>query len=939
MAEANDPKSRRWLPSASHVFVALFAALVVHALAATYVFTSLWDFRVFQTAWYDHAWQLELGWRAHLGQWSGRDFHYPRGPLWQLVAYLSWRPWRGSDATAADALGGIVGAFRLLALATVAWMAWARVRQAALRPVILLILASLSFGAGVPTFRALLSLVIVLVLLPPRDDASRRFPIPRWRNAVLAAGLATLALLSSFDRFGVAMLSVAAVFGIELAVTRREGASMRAPALRLAHFIAALSAALLLVAAVGWMLGADPLAYVAEQRALAAGYASGMRTPWHVGVPPVNVAGLFAAGVALVGAAWWRRAPGHVLGWLAGALPPALFGLVTSDQGHIYMALLPFLCVLVLAAAERGVDGWSRFGAGLLAAITILGWFGTYPASVSIDPRVFRDAIAVARGEKRPDRGFVSEHARAVTWARERVAEENPRCVAFWPSLTVAHAMARVPGPTMLALRWNDTQQRALSRAIAEHDCPLYLHDILSFDDIGGSWFLGPDFLTIVERYRFEERVGVGLAAMRRRDEPIEIDAVPLPTPRRAAELALPGELVVPLGRTVEGTSVVRLDYTLELDGLRAQLGGLPWAEWRFEREGAPVGDWQTLHHLRAGEGTVYLSPDPEAVEWSWIAETPLVRRVRADALRIRFERRGVFTPDALTFVVRAMTEHPSPAPGPEPAVSCRAEIDLLEQLRAGQAFTRMVSPRPALVHFHLDPNVYPFPDAEIFFRARPCADACLHMRAGVVSDVGDGVDLELHVLWREERLRVLSHRVSPGTEIPFEIPLDRWAGRSILLRLGTRNGRNVDGDHAVIVEPRIGPCSARRWVAEAVESGDARVARGTTQVRGRDVYLGASGAELRYPLHVLDHTCFGVGYASEGVPFRARVRVGLMVDGLEHVLFERDRELSQTPVGESHSLGEYAGRDAELVVATEPLEGDGEPSRWTGPHVYECAP
>ena len=924
---------------AAGVFVALAVVIVVHALCASYVFAALWDWRVFQTAWYDHAWHLELAWLARIGEWSGRDFHYPRGPLWQLVAWVASQPWR-EDLVASDTLAGISLTFRLGAVAIVTWIAWRRVESPWWRPVALFALASLSFGAGVPTFRALLSLLIILVYVPPTDAPDER----PWRRAFAAAGLTAVALLLSFDRFGIAMLSLGAATAGELLHRRRSAESLRPALARALRYGAAIALVLAFLAVLGAAFDFDPITYVVEQRRLATGYASGMRTPWYVGVPPANIAGLFVAGIGVIALAVWRGASRAAVSWMTGALPCALFGVITSDEGHIYMAILPFASVLVLLVGSPRFDSVARAAVGLVGGITLLGWFGTYPNTFTLQPGVFVDAWAVAHGDKLPDRAYESDHSRAVSWARTVVAREHPECLAFWPSLTMVHAMAQVPGPTRLALRWNDDQQRELAASIREHPCSHYLYDVLSFDDVGGAWFLGPDFLAIAETYEYDERVGAALVALRRREAPVVVPEVPLRVTEAAFQTELPAEIRIPFDRPVDGTSVIRLDYTLQVPAWRAQLGGLPWAEIRFERNGEPLGDWETLHHLRAGEGTVLLAPDPEAVEWLWMGRRTLERHRQADALRIRFRRRGRLTPSWLALHVRGVVEYRPPDPPPaEPARWCRPEVDLLDELRESHAYVRMAAPRPAPLHFHLDPNERLRPIAEVLFPIRPCEESCLFASFSLVADPSesDGAVFEIHALRREYRDLLLQIPVEPGeAERAIELPIGRWPDEPQLLRIGSRPNRSNEHDYAMVTRPRIARCTARRWLAEAVRDGDAQVTEGEVGADGHDLVLARSAVRIERPMWVMPDTCFGVGWRSDGAPVRARLTVAARVDDLEEIALEMVVEAGASPAGTTVPLYDFTGRDVDFVVELSPLdEASASSLRLLGPHLYRCDP
>lgn len=919
------------MPARRIALILSLSYLVAHAIASSYTLAALWDWHVFQDHWFDHAWELELAYRAQLGEWSGRDFHYARGPLWQLVAYLASAPWGPLEA--AGTLGAIDLLFHLAAIAAVTWMVLARVGEGGRRLAALWAIGAVSWAAGVPTARALLSVVIVLLYLPPRDQEEPN----RWRRPAMVAAAVVVALLLSFDRFGVAGLSLAAMVFAELAHRWRTRDRPRLAVRRAGLTLLAIAVGIGAVALVGLPFGWSPLDYVEGQRSLAAGYATGMRTPWYVGVPPINVAALFLCGAVLVGMGLALRWPRRHVVWIAGALPAAVFGAVTSDAGHMLMAILPLICVLVIVTVDARGAPWMRTASGLLAAVILVGWIGTYPSALSVHPRVFAEAWGAAAGDKRPDVGFVNGHSAAVGVVRQIVAREDPRCVALWPSLTVAHAMARVPGPTQLALRWSDTQQRELAARIAEADCPIYVHDLGAFDAPGESWFLGPDFVEIVERYRLERRVGPGIAVLRRREAPRRLARSPIASPAlgEPRRVPLPGELVIHLEEPIGGEELLAMRYRLGMSAWKAQLGGTPWGEWRFERDGGAVSPWQPLHHLSAlaDESEVFLSPDPEALERRWVIRQRLERRRLADALRIRLRPRSRLTPEEVELTILGLTRLrlPEPPPGP-PARYCHARVDLLDAFRAGRASPRNTSPRVSEVHFHLDRNVFPFPDAEIFFPIRPCPESCF---SGLFRAEGaDDVEVEVHQVRAADRPRLIRLPIpANGEEIPIEVALDHFVERPQWLRLGVPSDDSVA--FVTVTDPAVGPCSARRWVAEALADGLVRIERGAARARGRDIELRSGDARLRLPLRVIERSCVGMGLVADA-PHRTRAALRVWVDGVGHVLHDERLELGAAPTGFVYGLHDFVGREVELEVEVTP-ERPGTPVRLLGPHLYRC--
>ena len=115
-------KRRRNARIATAVCAAYLATLLV---ATAYVRWKLWDMRALEQNLLDSAWQLELAWRARHGQWSGRDFAYPMGPAWQVVAWLGSLPGAFSPARTQ---AGLELLFRLLGTVAAAFIAWHTVR-------------------------------------------------------------------------------------------------------------------------------------------------------------------------------------------------------------------------------------------------------------------------------------------------------------------------------------------------------------------------------------------------------------------------------------------------------------------------------------------------------------------------------------------------------------------------------------------------------------------------------------------------------------------------------------------------------------------------------------------------------------------------------------------------------------------------------------------
>ena len=140
----------------------------------------MWDYRMLEWNRVDTAWQLELVWLARHGSFSGRDFDYARGPLWQVIATLPTALFRSPSA--ATILAGMEAGFFALGAVIAGWVGLRRIRAGWPRIAGFLVLTGLSFGVGVSTFRALLSTAVVLSLVDRR---------PSFRGALAPAALAT----------------------------------------------------------------------------------------------------------------------------------------------------------------------------------------------------------------------------------------------------------------------------------------------------------------------------------------------------------------------------------------------------------------------------------------------------------------------------------------------------------------------------------------------------------------------------------------------------------------------------------------------------------------------------------------------------------------------------------------------------------------------------
>lgn len=906
--------------------------VVLTVAAAAYLRVVTFSMRAVEPTRLDTAWQLELVYLADQGVWSGRDFHYARGPLWQALVWLA----KGGPLTASPArvIAAMEASHMVLGVGVSVWLAFRIVQAGWLRLVALVLLCLVSYAAGISTLRAMLSVAIVVSYLPPEPDEP-----PGFRRALLPAALTTAGMLYSFDRAPLALVAIGvATFG-EAFARRIRGQSPRPALLRAGWYVAALGATLAGAALVGLALGAHPLAYLPEQRKIASAYGA-LWTGWEAGVRPANIVALVALAsvIALVPLAS-RKGPWLEPVWALSVLPAASFAAIVTDQGHGLVGIAPLLVVLVLWAARRTpVPGAvPRAAAALLATIALAGWFGAYRDAFWLSPKSARDALHALRHGTLDDSEFFTDISPAVSWVLREKARGALPCIALAPGLTIVHALARTDGPTLLTLRWTEQQQKRRARALDEAGCPYYVHELLAFDELRGSdWLLGEDFVTLAETYAPHETVGAATLVLARRSARVHAESSTLPSESTGRRIAFdaPGEIAIPLGAVVRGEHLVVLEHTLEVEKLARTLGALPRVEFRFERAGVPVSDYRQLFHAALGRRTrAMLSPDSAAAEWRWIAARPPRHERAADTLRLRFSRQGRLSPARGELLVHSLTAlAPPPLPEAAPPAACDAKLDLTREVELGRALPRNVAPRIAGRGFELHPNPPPVHAAEIFFPVRPCEDTCLFAELEVRAPPGsgDGVDFEVHALEQDERPRLVAERVAPGQHLPLEVALWPWAGRAPLLRFGTKNGAGVENDYAVVSRAELGRCSSRTALVDALRGGWASVG-GSYQIEGRALRLPAETRELRYRTRVSKDTCLFAGAADPNG--RSTLEVYVVVDDVAHRVEKRRIDKPEAPIG----LHDWEGRDLELVLKVVPSAASPSAVSLDDPRLARC--
>ena len=914
-------KPDRWARAALVVAVAYFLAV---AVASGIQLAELWDLRAYHLDPWDSAWRLELSWLGAQGAWSGRDFDYPRGPLWQLPGALASVLTHGDPGWT---LGLLAIFFSLACLGLVLWVVLRHVRSEWGRVVAFVAIALLTNTAGVATFRGFLPVLAVVLYVPARGEG-----VPSWRSAFAVAVVTVASGLLSFDRFGAIGLCLAAMSAVELVVRLRRRAEPTIALLRAARFAIALVAVVAIAWVLGRPLGFDVFDYVRGQRELVGAYAVNMSIGWEVAVPPTNLRALFVACALLVAALGWPRSieSSTAPAWIAGAMPAVIFASVRSDEGHMIMGITPALVILVLIAAGtfRELRASHQYIAGALAGVALAGWFGTYPGMMAGNPEPLENVALIASSRKRPDPGYDSDVGAIARYVRAHRSEL--RCLAVAADFTVLHPMLHMRGPTELGLRWSPELQRRLAERIRAAECGAFFYSIRNFDAPGHSWPFGEDFVEVATGYEPVERLGGTAVAMRRRAQPLAVPRRTLRDAPTTLEVPVPGAASLPLGGVVEGADLLLVRLRIDVPAWRSYLGGAPHVEWRFQNGDEEASPWKPLYHLALGVShTVWVSPDPEAAEERWITGREPLRRRVADTLVFRVVERRAFTPEQFAITVLGVEQLRPPRPAVDVTDRCTPAVDLLEELREGRALVRFVSPRTSELHFHLEPQPENQPLAEVLFPVVPCEDTCFVANVSLQPgpEESDGVLFDVNVIDSEARPRLLRRHVAPdGEEHEVEVLLGAYEGRHVLLRLGTLYGEHEGGDDALVTLPRLARCNARRGLSEALREGSAHTASGEAwAAEDGSVGVGPRGAEVRWRTQVVRDTCvdFAVSALDEGQGDTVRYELRVAEGDVETVLTEGLARASEPPVEVSlQGLFDWTGRRVEVVFEVRPLQG-----------------
>lgn len=925
------------MPRAARVAMLLFlgyALLLVAAQAIVRVMA--WDMRGFDANLIDYTWQVELPWRATRGDWSGRDFHFPMGPLWQVFALTGTL---GGRFSAPMVIAGMQVATQLGGIAVALWLG--RRAQGMGRLFVVFAVAFAAYGAGISTLRPLLS-VVHLVLYARHAQESER---PAWRDALAAATASSLLMLFSFDRLVFASLSVGVMAGFEWLARRRAALPARPALERLARYVAAQAGILALLSLIALGLGASPLEYLAGQRRLTASYAVNMATTGEGS--PIAGATLFAltaAALAVVPLVTRQRLlTGGML--VAGALPLLAFSAVQPNPGHVFMGALPALVVLCLiAGGEALATARVRIAALLAASVFLLGWFGTFRGDVWLHPRAVVELRDVLAKRLRPQTDFVTDLGRAASFAAElKRSEPGLACMGFSPALTAAHALADVPGPTSARIRWNAEQRRELAGAIREARCPWFVYQVGGFDRPDRpNWFIGEDLVAVAEDYELDRRLGPATYVLRRRATRMPAVVRRLEIPSAPRELALGQELVLPLGSSVGDADLLRLDYSLSVPAWAASLGAAPRLEYRLEHGGAPLGAFIDVFDLSVNRATnTFVAVNPAIAEPRWIGQLGAVDARSADSIRFRLVARGRLTPKRGTLRFAGVRVFSPGVVADRAGGACELDRDLLSEARTERALPRNVALRPSTERVLLHPNPMSQQGAEVYFPIRPCEDSCVFTQAGIElpPGSGDGAELSIHVIDGPSRPRIAVVDVLPGpTPRRIEAELGRFAGRDVLLRFGSLPRGDPALDYLWLQRPRVGACTARSTLAKALGEGRA-VSEGAVDARGSEVVFGAGVSKLVYPFKVIAETCVSLGLSTNDPAASFGYLLVVRADGLAHavasgvVTRDAPAEVPKT------SLHDWYPREVALELHVEGKAESGALLMTRGFALARCAP
>ena len=919
-------------------FVALATYVLAVLVTSAWVRAALWDDLALEGAIYDNSWILQLPWRAANGDWIGRDFAYPLGPLFQLLSFIgSGFEFHSPQRTVA----GMELVFPLAALAMAAWIISANLANARSRLMAAVMFASFVLYSPTDSLRYMFSLLLVAIFATgeAKEHGVDSFRDPGlWSWAIAVAIVAEAQVFISIDRgvMGLIALFVMGAYGV--LARWGGGLSKKGVMRRIAAVVLALIVLQFVVAAAMAALGASYLGYLADSFALSRGYAIGMSMPFHEvkGEGVMAIATMGAVGVAVFSVPRYRDL--HAGALLVGAMPLLVTALVRSDAGHVWQGIVPVAAALGLVGLkclERGYLGRTLLCC-LPPLVMVLGWYGTAESLIR-NRLLFYDAYRVATHQVEPQLGYETDLTRITRWARERVEREHVSCIGFYQGADVVHALADVHGPTETMLRWSPTLQHELAEEIRRQRCPYFVQQLPAFVFGAQNWFMGEDFLAVAELYEPVERLGAAVFAMRLRSQPLpaEVHLARSSAIGVAHEMTIPGEIVVVFDEPLQENDVLRVDYTLLAPEWARFSGAAPYAELEYSR--SDDGPWvtSTMALDLNRRTTQIIAVHSWAAEWRWYARQYVSQR-EADHLRLRLMPLKDWGPHSATLTLhRIEILRPGAAVASQPVGPSIRAGNLVELLEEGAGYSLSVAPfeRPEEGGFSLRPNEHRHLVTNVYFPLRPELGSTLRGRIGMAPvPRGDGADVEIELIapggnpLKNQLAAFTVERNQPPTEI--EIPLDPWAAGNVLLRLSSDGREDSEYDRVRVFELSVTSDGEPATIGGALRVDRAWAEESNPRLEAANIFLHPNPREqpqarILLPMRPSFDSCFrtGVRHAGtegDGVHFGVSIREAGQIASIlrEHVRPGQGRD--ELP---GLSLAAWAGRDVDLILSTAPGE------------------
>ena len=959
---SSSPKSRFRIgrPRLAHVVGASITAYGIAVVgAAAWAAASRWDLRVLEASLFDLSALIELPWRAGHGEWVGRDFAYPVGPLYQA---LTWIASGFSSLPTAWSVALFEVATFVVAASIAASLVLSLLREARSRLLAWALLMAVVLYSPSSALRFAFSLLFihVLALGEARDRGAESFrERPLWRWALVAALVAEAQVLLSFERGAMAAATLVAMVSY-VALSRWRGALPLAPVLRrLLAFLAALAGLQVLCAALAAVLGASYFGYLAESGRLSRQFAAVMSLPF----PAQRVESVIAIGaIGLVGAmafATRRLRDLHAGSLLIGSLPLVATACFRSDTAHIWQGVAPvavILWIVGMTGLERGRLG-RTLATGVPALVLVLSWIGSSEGLVK-ERLLFQDARRVARGELTAAADYVGDLSRITDWTRDRRREDPALCMGFYAGADVVHALADVPGPTATRL-WSSQREGArLAGEIRRESCRYFVQNLPSSLETSIGRELGEDFLVVAELYEPIEPLGPAVVAMGLRPEamPAKVRTIDAAVVGSTQVVSVPGRLEIAFDEPLADTELLRITYRVEAPAWAHLANALPRATVVFSESGRVPLDAAPLDLAFDGPEAQLLAVNAAAAEWRWHGARVGASR-SVDRMVLNLEPRRGFGPAEVAFHIEsiealgpggtALDTATEPAPRP---------LDLVREARDGRALpVSLTAWRPRDGH-HV--AIRPTPETPVagglYWPLRPRLGTVLRGEFGIEElPSGNGADVVVELLapvHPPTRTVLASFRVERGAEpTELEIPLDPWVGLDVLLRIAVTFRPDGASDALTVLTLGLDGADEPATVAGAIRAGVAVHEGGELRLEGANVSLRAAAgtpARVIVPLRAEADTCFNSGVlvpgtGTEATAFGVAVRGARAGDDFEPVaLLHMEIEPGQDAVPlPAVSLADWAGRDVKLLLTVASgRRGNGRWVSWSNPRIVTAS-